>query len=88
MSVGDILNLGAGFSDVMKSFLLYLDEEGISYFISNIDDYVNNPTNLYGDFSDCFGAQKTSSKGKEDVSARKTIAAIRKRIRRFIDEGS
>ena len=90
LSVGDILNFGAGFSDVMKSFLLYLDEEGVSNFIGNIDDYVNNPSLLYRDFSDFFGAQKKDSKGnmKEDVSARKTIAAIRKRIRRFIDEGN
>ena len=67
MSVGDILNFGAGFSEVMKSFLLYLDEDGVSNFIGNIDDYVANPSNLYRDFSDFFGAQKTSKSGKEDV---------------------
>lgn len=88
LGVGDILNFGAGFSDVMKSFLLYLDEDGVSNFIANIDDYVDNPSSLYRDFSDFFGSQKTTKSGKEDVSARKTIAAIRKRIRRFIDEGS
>ena len=90
MSVGDILNFGAGFSDVMKSFLLYLDEEGISDFIGKVDNYVNNPSLLHRDFSDFFGEQKKDSRGnnKEDVSARKTIAAIRKRIRRFIDEGN
>jgi uncharacterized protein len=88
LSVGDILNFGAGFSEVMKSFLLYLDEDGVSSFIGNIDDYVENPSNLYRDFSDFFGEQKTSKSGKEDVSARKTIMAIRKRIRRFIDEGN
>ena len=88
LSVGDILNFSAGFSDVMKSFLLYLDDEGISNFIGNIDNYVNNPSQLHRDFSDFFGMQKVSKSGKEDVSARKTIAAIRKRIRRFIDEGS
>jgi hypothetical protein len=72
----------------MKSFLLYLDEEGVSNFIENIDDYVRTPSNLYRDFSDFFGEQKTDSKGnpKEDVSARKTIMAIRKRIRHLIDE--
>jgi len=88
LSVGDILNFGAGFSEVMKSFLLYLDEEGVSNFIENIDDYVRTPSNLYRDFSDFFGEQKTDSKGnpKEDVSARKTIMAIRKRIRHLIDE--
>ena len=88
MSVGDILNFGAGFSDVMKSFLLYLDEDGVSDFIGNIDSYYNNPSLLHQNFSDFFGEQKKTRTGKEDVSARKTIAAIRKRIRRFIDEGS
>ena len=40
LSVGDILSFGSGFSEVMKSFLLYLDEEGVSSFIGNIDNYV------------------------------------------------
>jgi len=91
LAVGDILNFGAGFSEVMKSFLLYLDEEGVSSFIENIDDYVANPSNLYRDFSDFFAEQKEqkkSSSGKEDVSAKKTIMAIRKRIRHLIDEGN
>ncbi|MFN3360070.1 MAG: ATP-binding protein [Pseudanabaenaceae cyanobacterium] len=88
LAVSDILNFGAGFSEVMRSFLLYLDEEGVSGFIANIDDYVQNPSNLYRDFSDFFGEQKKSSSGKEDVSARKTIMAIRKRIRHLIDEGN
>ena len=90
LSVGDILNFGTGFSEVMKSFLLYLDEDGVSNFIENIDNYVENPTNLYRDFSDFFGEQKKDTKGnpKEDASARKTIMAIRKRIRHLIDEGN
>jgi len=88
LAVGDILNFGAGFSEVMKSFLLYLDEEGVSSFIENIDDYVANPSNLHRDFSDFFGEQKKSSSGKEDVSARKTIMAIWKRIHHLIDEGN
>ena len=90
LAVGDILSFGAGFSEVMKSFLLYLDEDGISNFIENIDDYVQSPSNLYRDFSDFFGEQKKDPKGnvKEDVSARKTIMAIRKRIRHLIDEGN
>lgn len=90
LAVGDILNFGAGFSEVMKSFLLYLDEDGVSNFIENIDDYVRSPSNLYRDFSDFFGEQKIDTKGnvKEDVSARKTIMAIRKRIRHLIDEGN
>jgi uncharacterized protein len=90
LAVGDILSFGAGFSEVMKSFLLYLDEDGVSNFIENIDDYVETPSNLYRDFSDFFGEQKKDAKGnvKEDVSARKTIMAIRKRIRHLIDEGN
>lgn len=84
LTVGDILNFGAGFSEVMKSFLFYLDEEGIEDFIKNIDDYANNPAKLHQDFSDFFGQMK---QGKEDVSARRTIMAIRKRVRHLIDEG-
>ena len=90
LAVGDILNFGAGFSEVMKSFLLYLDEEGVSSFIKDIDNYVANPNYLYRDFSDFFGEQKKDRQGnpKEDASARKTIMAIRKRIRHLIDEGN
>ena len=83
LTVGDILNFGTGFSEVMKSFLLYLDEEGVGNFIKEIDKYVNDPSLLHKDFSDFFG----EAKKKEDLSARKTIMAIRKRIRHLIDEG-
>ena len=90
LAVSDILGFGTGFSEVMKSFLLYLDEEGVSSFIENIDEYVREPRRLNIDFSDFFGEQKKDAKGneKEDVSARKTIMAIRKRIRHLIDEGN
>ncbi len=84
LTVGDILNFGAGFSEVMKSFLFYLDEEGVADFIQKIDSYVNDPAKLHQDYPDFFGQMK---KDKEDVSARKTIMAIRKRIRHLIDEG-
>ncbi|MEL7658924.1 MAG: DUF87 domain-containing protein, partial [Bacillota bacterium] len=84
LSVGDILSFGAGFSEVMRSFLLYLDEEGVGDFIQHIDDYVNDPSKLHQDFPDFFGQLK---QGKDDMSARKTIMAIRKRIRHLIDEG-
>lgn len=89
LTVNDILNFGTGFSDVMKSFLLYLDEEGINDFIINIDQYVNDPSKLHRDFEDFFGELKKNRDGspKEDVSARKTLMAIRKRIRHLIDEG-
>jgi hypothetical protein len=89
LTVGDILNFGAGFSEVMKSFLLYLDEEGVGDFVKNIDQYVAKPEKLHQDFADFFGEQKVGRDGmpKEDVSARKTVMAIRKRIRHLIDEG-
>ncbi len=80
LTVGDILNFSAGFSEVMKSFLLYLDEEGVEDFIQKIDDYVNDPKKLHVDFPDFFDSKK-------ETSARNTIAAIRKRIRHLIDEG-
>lgn len=84
LTVGDILSFGAGFSEVMKSFLLYLDEEGVGDFIKNIDTYVETPQKLHEDFSDFFGKMK---KSEPDAGARKTIMAIRKRIRHLIDEG-
>jgi hypothetical protein len=68
----------------MKSFLLYLDEEGISNFIQNIDNYVKDPSKLHLDFPDFFGEMR---KNEPDASARKTIMAIRKRIKHLIDEG-
>jgi len=88
LTVGDILNFGAGFSEVMKSFLLYLDEQQVSDFIHNIDDYVEFPSKLHSKFGDFFGELKKDKNGdvKEDVSARKTIMAIRKRISHLIDE--
>ena len=83
LTVGDILNFGAGFSEVMKSFLLYLDDEGVENFIQNIDGYAEEPELLHKDFPDFFGKVKNN---REEVSARKTIMAIRKRIRHLIDE--
>ncbi len=80
LTVGDILSFGAGFSEVMKSFLYYLDEEGVEDFIAKIDDYVSDPQLLHQAFPDFFERNK-------DARARTTIAAIRKRIRHLIDEG-
>ena len=88
MTVGDILNFSTGFSEVMKSFLLYLDDNQVEGFIKKIDSYCDSPQNLYRDFPDFFG-KKADEDGdkKADKSARGTIMAIRKRIRHFIDEG-
>jgi hypothetical protein len=85
LTIGDILNFSTGFSEVMKSFLLYLDDEGVSDFIPKIDDYVNDPSKLHHDFPDFFAPPKKA--GEEDKSAKKTIAAIRKRLRHLIDDG-
>lgn len=63
---------------------MYLDDECVGNFVKNIDDYVAHPEKLHVDFSDFFGTMK---KNKLDASARKTIMAIRKRIRHLIDEG-
>jgi hypothetical protein len=89
MTVGDILNFSTGFSEVMKSFLLYLDDNQVEGFIKKIDSYCDSPQNLYKDFPDFFGTKKGAGDEdkKADKSARGTIMAIRKRIRHFIDEG-
>ncbi|MGA3286737.1 MAG: ATP-binding protein [Bacteroidota bacterium] len=84
LTVGDILNFGAGFSDVMKSFLIYLDEEQVEDFILKINNYVADPQQLIKDFPDFWA--KTKAKDV-DASATKTIAAIRKRIKHLIEEG-
>jgi hypothetical protein len=88
MTVGDILTFSAGFSEVMKSFLLYLDDNQVEGFIKKIDSYCDSPQNLYKDFPDFFGKKADGEEDKRaDKSARGTIMAIRKRIRHFIDEG-
>lgn len=87
MTVGDILAFSAGFSEVMKSFLLYLDDKQVEGFIKKIDSYCESPGNLYRDFPDFFGSKAEGDDKKQDKSARGTIMAIRKRIRHFIDEG-
>lgn len=87
MTVGDILAFSAGFSEVMKSFLLYLDDKQVEGFIRKIDSYCESPGNLYRDFPDFFGSKAEGDDKKQDKSARGTIMAIRKRIRHFIDEG-
>jgi uncharacterized protein len=86
MTVGDILNFSTGFSEVMKSFLLYLDDAQVEGFVRKIDSYCESPQDLYKDFPDFFGKKPDDDK-KVDKSARGTIMAIRKRIRHFIDEG-
>jgi len=83
LSIGDILNFSTGFSEVMKSFLLYLDDNQVENFIGNINNYVSDPQRLHRDFSDFWAEMK--NKGDE-ASAKKTISAIKKRIAYLIDE--
>ena len=85
LTISDILSFSTGFSDVMKSFLLYLDDEGVTDFIPRIDEYVNDPSQLHRAYPDFFVPPKRPD--EEDKSAKKTVAAIRKRVRHLIDEG-
>jgi hypothetical protein len=90
MTVGDILEFSPGLSDVMRSFLLYLDNNQVEGFVKNINSYCDSPQNLHRDFPDFFGSKAGGTERKqeqEDRSARHTIMAIRKRMRHFIDEG-
>jgi uncharacterized protein len=78
LSIGDVLNYSTGFSEVMKSFLLYLEDEQVEDFFQNIDIYANDPQQLHIKYPD-FWKDK-------DKSAGKTIGAIRKRLSFLIDE--
>jgi len=80
LTIGDIITFGTGFSEVMKSFLLYLEDSDVKDFISNINNYVSNPKLLHQKYPDFWDQKK-------EASARNTIAAIRKRIAYFIEEG-
>lgn len=80
LSIGDILTFTTGFSEVMKSFLLYLEESDVKDFVSNIDKYVIEPQELHKKYPDFWDTKK-------EASTRNTIAAIRKRIAYLIDEG-
>ena len=80
LTIGDILNFSTGFSEVMKSFLLYLEESDVKDFISNIDSYVNDPQLIHKKYPDFWDTKKTAS-------TRNTVAAIRKRIAYLIEEG-
>jgi uncharacterized protein len=79
LTVGDILNFSTGFSEVMKSFLLYLDDNQVEDFIANINQYVDDPQKLHKAFPDFWD-------NKKEASSRNTIAAIRKRLAYLIDE--
>jgi len=80
ITIGDILSFSTGFSEVMKSFLLYLDESEVEDFVSNIDTYVRDPQQLHAKYPDFWDTRK-------EASTRNTVAAIRKRIAYLIDEG-
>ena len=80
LTVGDILNFSTGFSEVMKSFLLYLEENEVKDFINNINTYVEEPQKLHAKYPDFWDTKK-------EASSRTTVAAIRKRIAYLIEEG-
>ncbi len=80
LTVGDILSFSTGFSEVMKSFLLYLEENEVKDFIKNISTYVNNPQELHKKYPDFWDTKK-------EASSRATVAAIRKRIAYLVEEG-
>ena len=80
LTIGDILNFSTGFSEVMKSFLLYLDDNQVENFIANINSYVDNPQALHKAYPDFWD-------NKKGASSRNTIAAIRKRLAFLIDPG-
>jgi uncharacterized protein len=80
LGIGDILNFTTGFSEVMKSFLLYLEESDVKDFVANIDKYVREPQELHKKYPDFWDTKK-------EASTRNTIAAIRKRIAYLIEEG-
>jgi len=82
LTIGDILNFSTGFSEVMKSFLLYLEENEVKDFIENINTYVSDPQKLHKKYPDFWAEGPKSEK-----SAKITIAAIRKRIAYLIEEG-
>lgn len=79
LTIGDILNFSTGFSEVMKAFLLYLDDNQVEGFIANINEYVSDPQKLRKAFPDFWDEKK-------DASSRTTIAAIRKRLAYLVDE--
>lgn len=79
LTISDILNFSTGFSEVMKAFLQYLEDNEVEDFIQNINNYVNNPRELHVKYPDFWEAKK-------EASARTTIAAIRKRLAYLIDE--
>jgi len=79
LTVGDIINFSTGFSEVMKSFLLYLDDNQVEDFIANVNEYVNDPKKLHAAFPDFWD-------NKKEASSRNTVAAIRKRLAYLIDE--
>lgn len=80
LTVRDILNFSTGFSEVMKSFLSYLEENEVKDFINNINTYVKEPQKLHEKFPDFWDTKK-------EASSRTTVAAIRKRIAYLIEEG-
>ncbi len=79
LSISDVLNYSTGFSEVMKAFLLYLEDTQVEDFFQNINQYVADPKKLHEKYPDFWDPKK-------DASTRTTAAAIRKRLSFLIDE--
>lgn len=79
LTIGDILSYSTGFSEVMKAFLLYLEDNEVEDFIRKINEYVADPQLLHRKYPDFWDAKK-------GTSTRNTVAAIRKRLAYLIDE--
>ncbi len=78
LSISDILNFSTGFSEVMKAFLYYLEDEQVEDFIVNLNSYAAKPEELHKKYPD-FWKEK-------DASAGKTMSAIKKRLSFLIEE--
>jgi len=62
LTIGDILNFSTGFSEVMKSFLLYLEDNEVKDFIEKINTYVRDPQELHKKYPDFWAEGSKSEK--------------------------
>jgi DNA helicase HerA-like ATPase len=79
LTISDIINFSTGFSEVMKAFLLYLEDNEVEDFVKNINNYVSDPKLLHTKYPDFWD-------NKKEASSRNTIAAIRKRLAYLVEE--
>jgi hypothetical protein len=63
LTIGDILSFSTGFSEVMKSFLIYLEDNEVKDFIKNINEYVQEPKKLHEKYPDFWEQKKEARQG-------------------------